>query len=176
MKSYIYYFAFFLIALVLISCSTTSESEKPLNAAVVSEEVKLQMEAWNQLSPIAQKILGSFKGVIREKYWGQELNSINELVEKSENQPSNGVSFTQYLDDTDLNFVDISYLGKEGKLTEIRFDIFLENAEEVKSLQNELTAFLKVKNTKSNEKTRIVLEDVSTSKDPGLQLVFSQKP
>jgi len=174
------------IAVLLSACSSSNESDKPYKESSISAEEKLQIEAWEELSPITQKILGSYKGIIRDKIWGQAMNTIKESLEKSENQPADGVSFTYYLDDTDLNFVDISYTGKEGKLNAIKFDVFLENASEVNSLKNEMKEFLGVKYgvfkevnekiTWGNEKTQIVLEDVSTSKDPGLQLIFTEKP
>ncbi|MEY4383618.1 MAG: hypothetical protein RI995_1160 [Bacteroidota bacterium] len=170
---------------VISSCSSSNESGTPAKNAQVSELVQKQIEAWEKLSPIAQKTLGSFEGVIRNRNWGDPIDAIQEKLDKSENQPSNGVSYTQYLDDTDLNFVDISYTGANQQLTVITFDIFLENPDEVNALKEELESFLSVKFGKNstygkkinweNEKTRIDLEDVSTSKDPGLQLVFSKR-
>jgi hypothetical protein len=173
---------FLLVGMVFVSCSTSSESEKSSNSIVLTEKQKVQMAAWEELSPTARKILGSYQGIVRDKKWGQLLDSIHENLDKSESQPVNGVSFTQYLDQSDLNFVDISYVGSNGKLAEIKFDIFLEEGDEVKSLINELKSYLTILNgnaessqskiTWKNEKTRIILEDVSTSKDPGLQLLF----
>ena len=186
MKFKLRHFVFLLSSIFVFSCSSSNESDKPENEQGATIEVQQQMKAWDELSPLGQKILGTYKGIIRDKYWGQSFDSIKEPHEKSENQPENGISFTQYLDDTDLNFVDISYLGTNRKLTDIKFDIFLENASDVKDLNNEIKGFLDVKYGKSKsmgkqtlwskEKTRIVLEDVSTSKDPGLQLLFTQQP
>ncbi|MEY2793155.1 MAG: hypothetical protein RJA76_1147 [Bacteroidota bacterium] len=179
------FYLLFLTSLHL-ACSSGNESDKPQEGEEISVEIKRQIEAWDQLSPIAQKIIGTHEGIVRGKVWGQDMESINEPLEKSENQPSNGVSFTQYLDNTDLNFVDISYLGENGKLSDIIFDIFLEDSNEVGKLKQELRGFLKVKfgeprisNNKETwkyEKSRIILEDVSTSKDPGLQMVFRNNP
>lgn len=181
------YFIFLWVALLFSACSSSNESDKPYKEAEISAAEKLQIEAWDDLSPIAQKILGSYKGIIRDKTWGQEIETIQESLEKSENQPTNGVSFTNYLDESDLNFVDISYTGNEGKLNAIKFDVFLEETADVRSLKTELVTFLNKKFSKPrnsnvlktiwrNEKTQIILEDVSTSKDPGLQLIFSEQP
>lgn len=180
-------FVFLCVAVLFSACSSSNESDKPYKETEISAAEKLQIEAWNDLSPMAQKILGSYKGIIRDKSWGQQIETIQESLEKSENQPDNGVSFTNYLDDSDLNFVDISYTGKEGRLNAIKFDVFLEEKAEVSSLKTELVTFLNKKFSKpkdinalktswSYEKTQIVLEDVSTSKDPGLQLIFTEKP
>lgn len=172
--------------LVFLSCTSSNEKEKVENNTQISEAEKKQIENWNQLSVTAKKILGSYKGIVRERNWGEVINQMQEPFEKSESQPANGVSFTQYLDQTDLNFVDISYLGSNGKLDEIRLDIFLENASEVADLKQELADYWSKNNgnnqkigkkyTWEKEKTRIILEDVSTSKDPGLQITFSELP
>lgn len=183
LKSYV----FLCIVVILSACSSSNESDKPYKETEISAAEKLQIEAWSELSPTAQKILGSYKGIVRNKTWGQEMTTIKESLEKSENQPADGVSFTYYLDDTDLNFVDISYTGKNGRLNAIKFDVFLEETNDVSSLKAELVSFLNKKFSKSTEidpqkvtwkyeKTQIVLEDVSTSKDPGLQLIFTEKP
>jgi hypothetical protein len=82
------------------------------------------------------------KGLIRGVDWGLSLNDLKETVELSEVQPSQGKSYTQYLDDSDLNFVDITYLQREGQsIHEISLDIFLENKEDVTELIKELSEF-----------------------------------
>ena len=186
MRFYFTFFSILSINLFFLSCTSSNENEKASTNVSISAEEKRKLENWESLSGTAKKILGSYNGVVRERTWGDDLSQLKEPFEKSESQPSNGISFTQYLDNTDLNFVDISYLGEENKLKEVKLDVFLENASEVEDLKAELSMYWfneMGKNKQSDKKqiweknkTRIVLEDVSTSKDPGLQISFKQLP
>jgi hypothetical protein len=104
----------------------------------------------------------------------------------SEVQPNQGRSYTQYLDDSDVNFVDITYLtNSDGKILQITLDIFLDEREEVGELMLELRSYFDVKLGKSqsnnnktqwleNKNTQVVLENVSSSKDPGIKILFSR--
>ncbi len=186
MKVHLKPFVFSAITILMVACSSANESNKPNVEAQLSAQEQKQLDAWNELSPAAKKILGNYHGLVRNITWEQTITTIQEPLEKAENQPNNGVSFTQYLDETDLNFVDITYKGKEDALSDIILDVFLEDSQEVQALKNELLTFLSIKFGKSQiagkritwnyGKTRINLEDVSTSKDPGLQLHFEKLP
>jgi len=178
-------FAF--LSIYLISCSSSSEKVDSATEIKISPTDQKIKDAWDELSPTSQKILGSFVGIIRDKNWGDSIDKISENLEKSESQPDNGISYSLYFDDTDLNFVDISYLGQSGKLNQIIFDVYLEEPSEVKKIKEEVARFLTNKYGSfeqkdsefiwdKNQKTRIKFTDMSTAKDPGLKLEFIEKP
>jgi hypothetical protein len=181
-------FQLFLFSVVFfMSCNQSNkQSEKVLTANDLT--LIMQQKAWEESSDFVKKITMSPKGLIRGVDWGLSLNDLKETVELSEVQPSQGKSYTQYLDDSDLNFVDITYLQREGQsIHEISLDIFLENKEDVTELIKELSDFLNLKFGKSNvlgskviwskyKNTQIQLEDVSTSKDLGIKVVFKKVP
>jgi len=181
-------FQLFLFSVVFfMSCNQSNkQSEKVLTANDLT--LIMQQKAWEESSDFVKKITMSPKGLIRGVDWGLSLNDLKETVELSEVQPNQGKSYTQYLDDSDLNFVDITYLQREGQsIHEISLDIFLENKEDVTELIKELSDFLNLKFGKSNvlgskviwskyKNTQIQLEDVSTSKDLGIKVVFKKVP
>ena len=178
-------FAF--LSIYLMSCSSSSEKVDSATEIKLSPTDQKIKDAWDELSPTSQKILGSFVGIIRDKNWGDSIDKISENLEKSESQPENGISYSLYFDDTDLNFVDISYLGQSGKLNQIIFDVYLEEPSEVKKIKEEVARFLTNKYGSfeqkdsefiwdKNQKTRIKFTDMSTAKDPGLKLEFIEKP
>ncbi|RVU24600.1 hypothetical protein EOJ36_06205 [Sandaracinomonas limnophila] len=178
-------FAF--LSIYLMSCSSSSEKVDSATEIKLSPTDQKIKDAWDELSPTSQKILGSFVGIIRDKNWGDSIDKISENLEKSESQPENGISYSLYFDDTDLNFVDISYLGQSGKLNQIIFDVYLEEPSEVKKIKEEVARFLtnqygsfEQKDSEfiwdKNQKTRIKFTDMSTAKDPGLKLEFIEKP
>ena len=172
--------------IVFFSCNSSHENEK--NGTVgLSEIDQLAFNAWNKSGELVQKITLSSKGVIRNEEWGISLDSLQEKLELAENQPANGKSYTLYFDDSDLNFTDISYIGdNQQKLTEIDLDIFVETKSQVEALKENLTTYLQVKfgssKTEGNKiiwekdkNTQVILQDVSTVKDPGIKLVFLKK-
>jgi hypothetical protein len=178
------YFIFFLF--FTFSCQNTEKSSK--NALSKEEqEIIAQQQIWDSNSSLFKNITISSQGIVRKFNWGQKIDQIKESVELSEVQPSNGKSYTQYLDETDLNFVDISYLASEnGMVSSVVLDIFLEDQKEVQQLKIEFKKHLDAKfgvsqplknkmNWLKDKNTQIILEDVSTSKDPGIKLVFSNK-
>ncbi len=171
---------------VFFSCNSSQENDKngPSNT---SESDQIALNAWDKSGDLVQKITLSSKGVIRNKEWGISIDSLQEKLELAENQPANGKSYTLYFDDSDLNFTDISYLSdSQQKLTEIDFDIFVETKSQVEDLKEKFTTYLQVKfgasKTEGNKiiwekdkNTQVILQDVSTDKDPGIKLVFSRK-
>ncbi len=172
--------------LVFFSCNSTQENEKN-GASNTSESDQIVLNAWDKSGDLVQKITLSSKGIIRNKEWGISIDSLQEKLELAENQPANGKSYTLYFDDSDLNFTDITYLSdNQQKLTEIDFDIFVETKSQVEELKEKFTTYLQVKfgasKTEGNKiiwekdkNTQVILQDVSTGKDPGIKLVFSRK-
>jgi len=171
---------------VFFSCNSSQENEKN-GASNTSETDQIALNAWDKSGDLVQKITLSSKGVVRNKEWGISIDSLQEKLELAENQPANGKSYTLYFDDSDLNFTDISYLSdSKQKLTEIDFDIFVETKSQVEELKEKFTSYLLVKfgasKTEGNKiiwekdkNTRVILQDVSTLKDPGIKLVFLRK-
>ncbi len=172
--------------LVFFSCNSSQENGKE-GASNTSEIDQRVLNAWEQSGDLVQKITLSSKGVVRNQAWGISIDSLQEKLELAENQLSSGKSYTLYFDDSDLNFTDISYLGDDQqKLTEIDFDIFVETKSQVEELKAKFTTYLQVKfgaykteGTKiiweKDKNTMVILQDVSTVKDPGIKLVFSRK-
>jgi len=172
--------------LVFFSCNSSQENGKEgaLNTSEIEQRV---LNAWEQSGDMVQKITVSSKGVVRNQAWGISIDSLQEKLELAENQPANGKSYTLYFDNSDLNFTDISYLSdNRQKLTEIDFDIFVETKSQVEELKAKFTTYLQVKfgtsKTEGNKiiwekdkNTLVILQDVSTVKDPGIKLVFSRK-
>ena len=171
---------------VFLSCNSSQENDKN-GASNPSESDQITLNAWDKSGDLVQKITLSSKGVIRNKEWGISIDSLQEKLELAENQPANGKSYTLYFDNSDLNFTDISYLSdNQQKLTEIDFDIFVETKSQVEELKAKFTTYLQVKfgaskteGTKiiweKDKNTLVILQDVSTVKDPGIKLVFSRK-
>ena len=171
---------------VFFSCNSSQENGKN-GASNTSESDQIALNAWEKSGDLVQKITLSSKGVIRNKEWGISIDSLQEKLELAENQPANGKSYTLYFDDSDLNFTDISYLSdSQQKLTKLDFDIFVETKSQVEELKEKFTSYLQVKfgasKTEGNKiiwekdkNTQVILQDVSTDKDPGIKLVFSRK-
>ena len=176
----------FTSTLVFFSCNSTQENGKN-GTSNTSEIDQITLNAWEKSGDLVQKITLSSKGVIRNKEWGISIDSLQEKLELAENQPANGKSYTLYFDDSDLNFTDISYLSDDQqKLTEIDIDIFVETKSQVDDLKEKFTTYLQVKFGASktegnkiiwekNKNTQVILQDVSTGKDPGIKLVFLRK-
>lgn len=172
--------------LVFFSCNSSQENGKE-GASNTSEIDQRVLNAWEQSGDLVQKITLSSKGVVRNQAWGISIDSLQEKLELAENQLASGKSYTLYFDDSDLNFTDISYLGDDQqKLTEIDFDIFVETKSQVEELKAKFTTYLQVKfgaykteGTKiiweKDKNTMVILQDVSTVKDPGIKLVFLRK-
>jgi hypothetical protein len=172
------------ISLILcIGCNQTSNQNEAQNDS--STGITPSQIYWNSASSTLQKITLSDTAIVRNIRWKQPLNSVKETIELSESQPTNGRSYSLYLDDSDLNFVDIVYqTNPQNQLIKIEFDIYVEDRNEVAKLISEFEQYFQIKygnKTLSGKKsswlaknnTRIQLEDVSTSKDPGIKLMYS---
>lgn len=181
------FFAFALIISFLIinnACQTTTDKQEA-NPNNQESKKQAKQQAWDASTPLLQRITLGSEGVIRNVTWGQDMSTIAEKVELSETQPSVGKSYTQFFDDTDLNFVDITYLPDENnKVKGIILNIFLEEQDEVLDLTANFKEYLgslygngrgnAKKIVWKNENTQVILEDVGTPKDPGIKLVFSK--
>lgn len=169
------------VGVILHSCTQEKQSETKENA-----QTEAIQTAWEDSGEWVQKLTLSPHKIVRNANWGQDFSLVNDSLELAESQPERGKSYTLYFDDTDLNFSDISYIPNEqNKLHEIVFDIFVESNEDVQPLINQWKKYLDAKfgpseaNGKSvlwtkNKNTRINLENVSTSKDPGIKISFKE--
>jgi hypothetical protein len=165
--------------ITLDSCSQEKQADNK-----DSQQAEAVVAAWSVSGEWVQKLSLSPDKVIRNATWGQDITSLKDTLELAETQPEKGKSYTVYFDDTDLNFSDITYLPNEqNKLQEINFDIFVDSAEDVQPLMDQWKGYLEVKfgpsETKGNQllwtknkNTRIILENVSTPKDPGIKISF----
>lgn len=167
------------VAVFLNSCSQEKQNENKAN--VQREAIRT---AWENSGEWVQKLSMSSENVIRNANWGQDFASLKDTLELAESQPEIGKSYTMYFDESDLNFSDITYIPNEqNKLQEIVFDLFVESSQDVQPLIDQWKKYLDVKfgpsETKGknilwtkNKNTRILLENVSTSKDPGIKISF----
>ena len=175
-----------IISFLIISnaCQTTSDKQEA-NQNNLESKKQAKQKAWDESTPLLQRITLGSEGIIRNVTWGQDMSTIAEKVELSETQPSVGKSYTQFFDDTDLNFVDITYLPDENnKVKGIILNIFLEEQDDVLDLTANFKEYLgniygngrgsAKKIVWKNENTQVILEDVGTPKDPGIQVVFSK--
>lgn len=181
----------FLITLGFISlflfnrCNQSTDRDENLNAEHAGQNKSQAF--WNSASSTLQKITLSDSAIVRNVHWNQELGTLNEKIELSETQPSQGKSYSLYLDESDLNFVDIVYHTNDAnKIIQIVFDIYVEDKTEAKKLLEEFEAYFQIKYGQktvtgkqaswlAKNNTQIQMEDVSTSKDPGIKLTYSLK-
>jgi hypothetical protein len=169
-------------SLLLAQCNQPSKHDEQVNGK--SSDQAQSQKFWNSASITLQKITLSDSAVVRNVNWLQPLSSLNEKIELSENQPKSGKSYSLYLDDSDLNFVDVIYnTNKNNQINKIVFDIYVEDKFNAIKLLNEFEHYFSVKygkkttqgqvsNWESKSKSRILLEDVSTSKDPGIKIIY----
>lgn len=164
----------------LHGCQQKTEEKSPTPEELQAQK---QDQAWERAPFLVKEVLKSAKGDARGYVWGQALSEIKEPLDLSELQPNQGISYTLFLDDSDLNFVDIGYhANAQGQLEGLVMDIFLAQRAQVNELKAGLEAYFDTligvaKKSQGgmvweNKKTRITLVDVSTSKDPGLKLEF----
>jgi hypothetical protein len=169
-------------SLLLLQCNQSSNNDANLNGKAADQTQSQRF--WNNASNTLQKITLSDSAVVRNVKWLQPLNSLNEKIELSETQPKSGKSYSLYLDDSDLNFVDVIYMtNKNNQINKIVFDVYVEDKLNTIKLLTEFEQYFSVKHGKktiqgqvsiweSKNKSRIQLEDVSTSKDPGIKLIY----
>lgn len=173
--------------ILFCACNKEKDASETAQLSLAPEQIKIK-EAWNASSDWVKQITLSDTLIIRNTQWGLDLSRIQEKIELSESQPAQGKSYSLYFDDSDLNFVDIAYIpDNQGKLSGINLDIYVEDITEVGKLRNNLTAYFDAKFGPSviqgkqtrwnlNKNTQVDLEDVSTSKDPGIHVILKAKP
>jgi hypothetical protein len=173
--------------ILLYACNqntSNSENNQLSNGPKQSES----QIAWKASSDLVRKITLSDSIVIRNKNWGTDINLINDQLELAETQPDTGKSYSLYFDDTDLNFVDITYRpNNKGQLSEIEMNVFFDDSQKVTELMQNFKSYFDVKFGASVEKgkkliwlkdkkTHVELEDASRSKDAGFIILLKAKP
>ena len=186
MKFYSIFILFIISSMGLYSCNNDNSTAENAQISGAPDQIKIQ-EAWHASHDWVKQLTLSDSLIIRNNSWGIDLNQIQESLELAENQPQSGKSYSLYFDDSDLNFADISYLpNAQGKLEEIDLDIYVEEMALVSNLQTNFKTYFDVKFGPSvkqgkkiiwtqNKNTQVELEDVSTSKDPGIKIVLKAK-
>ncbi len=178
---------FIALILSLGACNKDTNSSENSQISGAPEQLKIK-EAWNSSHDWIKQMTLSDSLIIRNKSWGMDMNQIHETVELAESQPTSGKSYSLYFDDSDLNFADVTYIANDqGKLNEIDLDIYVEEIAQVSELQTSIQTYFDVKFGPSkttekktlwsqNKNTQVELEDVSTSKDPGIKIILKAKP
>lgn len=183
-KQYFLSLTFLGSIIIFISCSDKKQDSQTETTSAVDASVK--STSIENYSSIFKNIIKSDVGMARGVSIGDGIETIQETILPSESQPDNGKGFTVYFDDTDLNFADIVYVQDiENKVGAISIDIFIEKKSEVDSLMSELTDYFDKKYGKGKgiskmmtwqmpDGNNLMLQDVSTGKDPGLKIVFAK--
>lgn len=179
------YISLFLSFTVLLACQN-ARSENDTQIESSSDITNSTSATLRNYSPIFQAILKNDQGMARGVSIGDTLSLIKETTLPSETQPDNGLGYTEYFDNTDLNFADILYVrGNDDLVAEISIDIYIEKQSTVDSLFAEFQQYFEQKygkGTPENKsviwklpdgKNMLILQNVSTKKDPGLKIVFS---
>ena len=183
-KTYVY-FALLLFLIAQISCQDkkrTTESD-----ATFSSDSTSKVSIFNNYSPTFKTIFKTDAGMVRGLSIGDEMNAIVESAPLSESQSDNGKSYTEYFDDTDLNFADVLYVNdSENKISAISVDVFIEKQTAVDSLMNEFKGYFDKKYGQgkgiskmmvwklAGGNNELMLQNVSTAKDPGLKIIFAK--
>jgi len=182
-NSYVY-FALLLIVMSQMSCQDKKQTSETTSVAVDSTSNIPSLENY---SPAFKAILKTDAGMVRGLSIGDDMSSIVESAPLSETQPDNGKSYTEYFDGTDLNFADILYVNdSENKIGAISVDIFIEKQTSVDSLMNEFKGYFDKKYGQgkgiskmtvwklAGTDNELLLQNVSTAKDPGLKIIFAK--
>ena len=184
MKKYYVVLTFIFTSLILVSCGDKKQTAQTETTAPADSSI--QAISIENYSTIFKQILKSDAGMARGVSIGDKMDTIQETVLPSETQPENGKSFTSYFDGSDLNFADVLYVkDAENKVGAISIDIFIENKTEVDSLMNEFVGYFDKKYGKGKgiskmmtwqmpDGNNLMVQDVSTAKDPGLKIVFAK--
>jgi hypothetical protein len=178
------YFAMFLIAMSQMSCQDKKQSTENTSVMVDSTSKVPSIENY---STNFKAILKTDAGMVRGLSIGDEMSVILESAPLSETQPDNGKSYTEYFDDTDLNFADVLYVNdSDNKIGAISVDIFIEKQTTVDSLMAEFKGYFDKKYGQGKGISKmtvwklvggnneLMLQNVSTAKDPGLKIIFAK--
>jgi hypothetical protein len=179
------YFALLLLAFAQISCQDKKQTTE--SDATTPTDSTSQVNTLENYSQNFKAILKTDAGMVRGLSIGDEMNVIVESAPLSESQPDNGKSYTEYFDDTDLNFADILYVNdSENKISAISVDIFIEKQTAVDSLMSEFKGYFDKKYGQgkgiskmtvwklAGGNNELMLQNVSTAKDPGLKIIFAK--
>lgn len=169
-----------------MACQEKKEQTNTENSSLASAEES--SSALENYSLTFQAILKTEAGMARGVKIGDNIDSIKETTLPSETPAENGKSFTEYFDDTDLNFADILYVrSADNKVEAITIDVYIERQTAVDSLMSEFKGYFATKYGKgvdkekstiwqlADKKNSLLLQNVSTEKDPGLRIVFANK-
>jgi len=178
------YWVLFILILAQMSCKDKKQTFEHTSVAVDSTS---QVPAFKEYSEVFRAILKTDFGMVRGLSIGDEMKSIVESAPLSETQPNDGKSYTEYFDDTDLNFADILYVNNsENKIGAISIDVFIEKQTSVDSLMNEFKVYFDKKYGQgkgiskmtiwklAGSNNELLLQNVSTAKDPGLKIIFAK--
>ena len=184
MKKYYVYLNLISASLILVSCGDKKQESQTETTALADSSIrKVSIENY---SMIFKQVFKSDIGMARGVSIGDKIETLQETILPSETQPKNGKSFTVYFDGSDLNFADILYVkSTENKVEAIAIDIFIENEVEVDSLMKQFVDFFDKKYGKGKgiskmmtwrmpDGNSLMVQDVSTEKDPGLKIVFAK--
>jgi hypothetical protein len=179
------YFALLLLAFAQISCQDKKQTTE--SDATIAPDSTSQVNTLENYSPTFKAILKTDAGMVRGLSIGDEMSAIVESAPLSESQPTDGKSYTEYFDDTDLNFADVLYVNdSENKISAISIDIFIEKQVEVDSLMSEFKGYFNKKYGQGKGISKmtvwklaggnheLMLQNVSTAKDPGLKIIFAK--
>ncbi len=185
MKKTFAYFASLLFVLAQISCQDKKQTAE--SDAIITTDSTSQINNLENYSLTFNAIFKTNAGMVRGLSIGDEMNAIVESAPLSEIQPNNGKSYTEYFDDTDLNFADILYVNdSENKISAISVDIFIEKQVAVDSLMSEFKGYFDKKYGQgkgiskmtvwklTGGNNELMLQNVSTAKDPGLKIIFAK--
>jgi hypothetical protein len=179
------YFALLLLTFAQISCQDKKQTTE--SDATIAPDSTSQVNTLENYSPTFKAILKTDAGMARGLSIGDEMSAIVESAPLSESQPDNGKSYTEYFDDTDLNFADVLYVNdSENKISAISVDIFIEKQVAVDSLMSEFKGYFDKKYGQgkgiskmmvwklAGGNNELMLQNVSTAKDPGLKIIFAK--
>jgi hypothetical protein len=183
-KYYVYLIALF-IFITQMSCQDKKQTNE--TDTTVAKDSTQNVSSLENYSSVFQAILKSDAGMARGVSIGDNIESIQETTLPAETQPEDGKGFTEYFDDTDLNFADITYLkDSENKVGAISVDIYIERQGAVDSLMNEFKGYFEKKYGQGkgisnmttwklpDSQNELLLQNVSTEKDPGLKIIFAK--
>ena len=184
-KTYVY-FALLLFAFAQISCQDKKQTTE--SDAIITSDSTIKVNTLEDYSQTFKAILKTDAGMVRGLSIGDEMNVIIESAPLSESQPTNGKSYTEYFDDTDLNFADVLYVNdSENKISAISVDVFIEKQVAVDSLMSEFKGYFDKKYGQgkgiskmtvwklAGGNNELMLQNVSTAKDPGLKIIFAKR-
>ena len=185
MKNSYTYFTLLLIVFAQISCQDKKQTTE--SDTTISTDSTSRINTLENYSSAFKAILKTDAGMVRGLSIGDEMTSIVESAPLSETQPDNGKSYTEYFDDTDLNFADVLYVDdSENKIGAISVDVFIEKQTSVDSLMSEFKGYFDKKYGQgkgiskmtvwklSGTNNELMLQNVSTAKDPGLKIIFAK--